>query len=68
MDFDLSRILHIVLDLLGDIARQLKRQIIIDDFRAHNDANFAAGLQRITLLNAVKGAGDLFQLLHAADI
>ena len=68
MHLDLPRILHIVLDFLGDIARQLNRGEIIDHFRTHNDAHLAARLQGIALLHALESVGDLLQLLDAADI
>ena len=68
LHLDLTGILHRLLDLLGDVAREAQRRQIVDVFRPDDDAHFAPGLQRVALLDAVEAVGDLFQRLDAADV
>src|SRR5262245_53433480 len=54
-DFDLARILQLVLDAAGDVFRQPDRLLVRDPFTLHHDADFAPRLQGKGLGHALEG-------------
>lgn len=54
--------------LLGNVPRQKDHVVFGHDLGLDHDPHFPAGLNGISLYNTGIGAGQLFQLLQAADI
>src|SRR6267142_1269068 len=67
-DFDLSRILELVLDPARDVLREPDRFLVGDLLALDHDADFATGLQRERLRDALERVGDPFELLEALDV
>ncbi len=64
---DLARVLHRVLDLLGDGFAQLNRGQIVDRFRLDHHANFTSGLNGISFFHTRLRFGNVFQIVHPAQ-
>src|SRR5688500_5770952 len=67
-DLDLARVGEVLLDLLGDVAREPDRLLVGDLLAVHDDADLAAGLDREALLHALEARGDLLELLEPLDV
>src|SRR4051812_30639883 len=67
-DFDLTGILQLVLDPLGDVLREPDGLFVRDGVALDHDADLAAGLQGKRLGHAVEGVGDALQLLQPLDV
>ena len=63
VDLDLTRIVHFVFDLLGDLSCHQYHLLIVDDLRYHHDTNLTASLQCVALFYALIRRTDAFQLL-----
>ena len=68
MDLDLSGVLQLLFDLLGDIPGQQDHLILRDLVGLDHDADLAAGLDRKGFLHSGEGRGDLLQLFQPLDI
>ena len=68
MHLDLSRVLHLFFDLLGQITGQDDHLILGNDLGLHQHTDLTAGLNGICLINAVEGGGDGLQLLQTLDV
>ena len=64
----LTGILHLFLDLVGDIVRKHRGLGIGDLVRLNHDMDLATGLHGIGALDAVVRIGDLLELLEALDV
>ena len=67
-DAHLTGILHLFLDLTGDIVSQNRGLGIGDLVRLNHDVDLATSLHGIGTLDAVMGVGNLFELLKALDV
>ena len=67
-DMDLAGVLHLVLDLLGDVVGEDGCLGVVDLVRLDHDADLAACLHGEGLLDAVMGIGDGLELLQALDV
>src|SRR2546422_3081334 len=65
---DLPRVLHRLLDLLRDVAREPRRLQVVELVGLHDDAHLAARLDRERLLDALEAVRDAFQLLEPLDV
>ena len=68
VDANLTRILHFLLDALGNFLGENLRAIVGHVVGLDHDAHFAAGLNRVALLDAGEGGCNLFQLLQTLDV
>ncbi len=57
-DLDLTGVIQLVLDLLGDIACQQNDLVVADLVGLDNDADLAACLYGVGALDALKAAGE----------
>src|SRR5512135_1597210 len=67
-DLDLSRVLKLRLDALGDVLRHPEALVVRDLLRVHDDAQLAAGLDRERALDALHAVRHLLELLEALDV
>ena len=67
-DAHLTGILHLFLDLMGDIVRKHRGLSIGDLVRLNHDMNLATGLHGIGTLDAVVRVGNPLELLKALDV
>ena len=67
-DAHLTGILHLFLDLMGDVMSQDRGLSIGNLVRLNHDVNLATSLHSIGTLDAVMGVGDLLELLKALDV
>src|SRR5438552_11733185 len=67
-DPDLAGVAQLTLDALGDVAGHELRGRVVDLVWTDQDPDLPAGLDRIRLLDALEGVGDLLQLLQALDV
>ena len=67
-DLDLSRISHLLLDLLGDVSGESSGLVIADLLGANNDAELAAGLDGVALCDSRIGGGKVFHSLEPLDV
>ena len=65
---NLSGILHVVFDLLGDIARQHDGAKIVYDIRSDDDSNLATGLDSERLFNPFKRVGKILERRDSLEI
>ncbi len=65
---DLAGILHLVLDLLGDVVGKDRGLSIGDLLRLNHHVELAAGLHRVGALDALVRVRDLLKLLEALDV
>ena len=65
---NLTGILHLFLDLMGDIVRKHRGLGIGDLVRLNHDMNLATGLHGIGTLDAVVRVGNLLELLKTLDV
>src|SRR5439155_13708018 len=65
---DLSRVLQLLLDAPGDLARQVVRPGVVHPRVLDHDADLAAGLDGVGLLDPREGGGDALQGLQALDV
>src|SRR5215510_15276986 len=63
-DLDLARVLELLLDLLGDVARHDLRREVVDVLGLDHDPDLAAGLHRVDLLDARIARADLLEPLE----
>ena len=68
VDLDLTGVLHLVFDALGDLPGQHNGVGIADLFGLDDDAHLPTCLNGIGSIHAVKGVGDLFQLFQTLDV
>src|SRR4051794_30437289 len=59
---DLARVLELLLDLAGDLVREQDRSVVVERAGADHDADLAAGLHRVDLVDAVVARGDLLEV------
>src|SRR3990172_5939816 len=67
-DLDLARILHLVLDTLGDVPGHDVGGLIIDLLALDHHPDLPARLDGEALLHPLEGDGDLLQLRQALDV
>src|SRR5581483_8657275 len=67
-DLDVTRVLHLGLDPLGDVLRELVGVEIRHQVGLRDDAELATRLDRVGGLHALERAGDLLHRLHALDV
>ena len=67
-DLDLAGVIQLVLDLLGDVAREQNHCIVGYLVRVDDDADLAACLDRIRARNARRFVCDAFQLFQTLDV
>src|SRR5919198_5256659 len=67
-DLDLSGVLELLLDLLGDVARHDLRGQVVHVLRLDHHPDLAAGLHRVDLLHARVARADLLQALEPLDV
>src|SRR5690606_37488911 len=67
-DFDLARVLNLLLDLLDDVLHQEVGLAIVDLIRLDHDADFPAGLDGVGLFHAFEGIRYLFQGAETLDV
>src|SRR4051794_41764162 len=65
---DLARIGELLLECLGDVAADFGGFHVVGVFRAGDDSQLAACLNREGLLDAREAASDRLQLLHPLDV
>src|SRR4051794_6705184 len=66
--FNLTRVFHVALDLLGEVVSQLGAQSIIHFARFHQDADFTARLNGVSMTHAAELASDELQVFQALDV
>src|ERR1700709_462330 len=67
-DLDLPRVLELAFDLAGDLPGEQHRGAVVDRRRPYDDADLAAGLHRVDLLDAGVARGDELELAQALDV
>src|SRR5262245_57979094 len=67
-DLDVSRILHLGFDALGDVLGQLVGVQIGHDVGAGHHAQLAPGLDRVAHVDALVAEGDLLELGQTLDV
>src|SRR5687767_13756828 len=67
-DLDLPRVGEVLLDLLGDVAREPDRLLVGDLLAVHDDADLAARLDGEALLHALEARRDLLELLEPLHV
>src|SRR5918997_6321606 len=67
-DANLTGVLQLLFDLLGDVARNDLRLKVVDRSRSDHDPHLSAGLHRIDLVDPLELHGDLFESLEALDV
>src|ERR1043166_6071720 len=67
-DPDLARILELLLDAPGNLARQSLRARVVDPMVLHHDADLAAGLDGVALLHALERVSDPLERLEPLDV
>src|SRR5882672_9315268 len=67
-DLDVAGVLHLGLDALGDVLRQLVRVEVRDDVGPRHHAQLAPGLDRVAHVDALVGERDLFELGQPLDV
>src|SRR3989441_6389851 len=65
---DLPRVLHRLLDLLRDVAREPRGLQVVELVGLHDDADLAPRLDRERLLDAFEAVRDALQLLEPLDV
>ena len=65
---DLTRILELGLDLAGDLVRKQVGPVVVDLGRPDDDADLAAGLQRVDPFDAFPPPRELFERREALDV
>lgn len=65
---DLTGILHRLLDLARDLAREPERLQVIDLTRANDDADLTTRLDGVRLLDPIERPSDLLETTDALDI
>src|SRR5688572_8342755 len=65
---DLAGVLHLFLDLLGDVAGDLRADFVVDELGVDDHADFAAGLDGVGLANAVEAEGKVFEVAEALHV
>ena len=65
---DLAGVGQLVLDLLGDIAREQDHLVLADVLRLDHDADLAAGLDGVAAGDAGEALGDLLELFETLDV
>src|SRR5438067_3720350 len=65
---DVPRVLHLGLDALGDVLRELVGVEVGDDVGLGHHAELAPGLDRVAQLHALVGHRDLLELREALDV
>ena len=68
VDLDLAGVFELCLDLLGDVVGHEDHVVLGHVLGLDHDADLAAGLDGVGLLHAGEGAGELLELLQAADV
>src|SRR5688572_6677742 len=65
---DLARVLELLLDLAGDLVREQHRAVVVERPRQDHDADLAAGLHRVDLVDALVTRGDVLEVAQALDV
>ena len=68
VDLDLAGVIQLVLDLLGDVAREQNHCIVGYLVRVYDNADLAACLDRIRTRNARRFVRDALQLFQSLDV
>src|SRR6056297_413485 len=64
----LARVLHVLLDATGDVAREEDGAGVVDLVGLDDDADLAAGLDGVALLDAGEARGDRLERLEALEV
>ena len=67
-DLDLARVLELLLDLAGDLVAEQDGAVVVERARHDHDADLAAGLHGVDLVDAVVAGGDLLEVAQALDV
>src|SRR5690606_9822121 len=67
-DLHLPRVLHVLLDAVGDVTRQQHGRRVVDPVRLHDDADLAPGLDGEGVLDPGEASGDVLQALEPLDV
>src|SRR5215813_1153954 len=67
-DLDLTGILQLGLDLLGHVAREPERLVVVDPVGLDHDAQLPPRLDREGLLDSLEAVGDVLELLEPLDV
>src|SRR3954454_8727196 len=65
---DLTGVFELALDLAGDLTREQQRGVVVDRRGLDDDADLAAGLHRVDLLDAGVARGEQLELAQALDV
>ena len=68
MHFDLTGIIEVVLNFLGQFPRQKNHSVVVNTVGLDHDANLAAGLNGEGFFHPGKRTGHFFQFFKAFDI
>src|SRR3954451_3072825 len=61
-DFDLARVLELLLDLAGDLVAEQDRAVVVERARHDHDPDLAARLHGVDLVDAVVAGRDLLEV------
>src|SRR6478752_5030231 len=65
---DLTGVLELLLDLAGDLVREQDGAVVVEGAGVEHDADLAARLHRVDLVDAVVAGGDLLEVSQALDV
>src|SRR5215203_2546835 len=65
---DLTGVLELLLDLARDLVAEQYCAVVVERARHDHDADLAAGLHRVDLVDAVVAGGDLLEVAQALDV
>src|SRR3954453_9481393 len=65
---DLTGVFELALDLAGDLAREQQRGVVVDRRGLGDDADLAAGLHRVDLLDAGGARGEPLGVAAGLDV
>ena len=68
MHFDLTRIIHLVLNAFDDVVRHHGDYVVVHNIGFNHDADLAARLHGKGLINALKTVGDVLELFKPLDV
>src|SRR3954468_8689045 len=65
---DLARIFELLLDLARDLVREQDGAVVVEGAGLHHDADLAARLHGVDLVDAVVAGGDVLEVAQALDV
>src|SRR5215211_4705285 len=67
-DLDLPWVLELLLDLARDLVGEQDRPVVVERVGLDHDADLAAGLHGVDLVDAVVAGGDVLEVAQALDV